>query len=191
MGRNPLQVEGTPALPDNAQPSWSRRVAFTLLVLGTPLFLLVAYMGIVQFPLDTIRGVRGVFSGHDAVQLPGSMETGVTLALLIAAAWALLRLVHIDLFGWVSFAVLLYGGLLIIPLIFTAGFAVRYGLETTLEARGYTDCAFHVTSTDRGESGFTVYVRIDRPTACQQVQAMFPKHHIVDGTNTAFDLPRP
>lgn len=174
---------------EDSSPRWPRRVSVALLVLASPLFLLVGYMFLIQGPLDTVHGVAAVFSGKDVVQTAGSIETGITLALLVGLVWLLLRLVHIDIFRWVGMAVLLYGALLIFPVIFAAGLATTYGLERVLTRRGYSYCTLHVLSRDRGESGPSVYVRDDRPGACAQVKAMFPPHTIVAGNTGAFDLP--
>ncbi len=168
---------------------WPRRAAIALFVLGSPLFVLVAYMLVVLFPLDTVRGVTGAFSGRDVVQTAGSLETGVTLALLAAVAWGLSRLLRLDIFRWVSLSVLLYGALLVFPIILLSGVAATYGLEWILARRGYDYCTLHVLSRDRGESGVSAYVRHDQPGACDKVKAMFPAHAIVDGNTGAFDLP--
>jgi hypothetical protein len=168
---------------------WRSRIGIGLLVLASPLFLAVAWMVLVGFPWDVVIGLRELFSGRDVVQVADGEETGVTLFLLLLAAWGACWLLRLRLPLGAALMAALYGAMLAVPIIAVLGVSAEYGLEAVLARRGYSYCTFHVTSTGKGEGGTYVYVRDGLPDACDVARARFPAHRLVPGQLEAFDLP--
>lgn len=118
---------------------------------------------LVDWPWDVGIGVAAVFSGHDVVQVADAEENGVSLGLLCIVIGVACWMLGIRLPERIAFSAVLYGALLLVPLMAVLGMGTEYALQAVLAARGYRYCTFHVISTGRGSNGTWVYVRDDLP----------------------------
>ena len=169
---------------------WTRWVGIGLLVVAAPVIVAAGYTVLVGWPVETMRGVAGVFSGRDVVQTADDEKTGLAVALVVGLALLLARLLHLHLTRGIGLALLLYASLLAFPLALLAGLGANYGLEWLLEARGYQYCGYHVLSKGKGAHGTYAYARSAIPDGCGKVAALFPPGQIVMGNTGAFDLPQ-
>lgn len=160
-----------------------------MLLVSSPLLVLAGLMVLVDWPLDTFRGLASIASGRDLVQAADGEKTAVTLELLIGLIWLALWLLHVQWVRRLNFAVLLYGALLAAPLLLVAGVGTNYLVEWVLDLRGYEYCTYHVLGTRKGAHGTHVYVKRDLPGACDQAKAVFPPGRIVEGNTGALNLP--
>ena len=160
----------------------ARYIGVGLFILFSPVLLVAAWTIVVAKPIDVATGLRAVFSNRDVVQVADGFDTTVAIALLLVV------LGGVGLLLRRSVVVMACGLLLLFPSAATLAAGVEYGLGALLASRGYEYCTFHVTSTDRGEGGTYVYVRIGLPQASNAVQRMFPPHQLVPGRRDSFDL---
>ncbi len=173
--------------PASPRP-WTSRLGTGLLILASPLFLVVGWLVLVDWPWDVGIGIAAAFSGHDVIQTADAEETGVSLVLLGLVVWAVCWLLHLRLPDRIAWQAGLYGALLCIPLMAALGIGMNGLLQELLAIRGYSYCTYHVISTDRGGHGTYVYVRNSLPDGCAAVQASFPAGKPVPGRRAPFDL---
>lgn len=162
----------------------------TLLIAATPLFLLVAWLVVVVWPSEVVRGLASIMSGRDVIQVADGKETGVTLLLAILALGFLAWILRLRPPERLVVMIAVYGAIAVLPAITLLGMGTEYGLQAILSARGYEYCTFHVTDTGKGQDGTYVYVRRSIPEGCAAVQAVFPPNQLVADRREPFDLPR-
>ncbi|GEM_PF-3792016 len=161
-----------------------------LLIAGTPLFLLVAWLVVVVWPSEVVRGLASVMSARDVIQVADGKETGITLLLAILVLGALAWALRLRPPERLVFTIAVYGAVAALPAIALLGIGAEYGLQAILSARGYEYCTFHVTDTGKGQDGTYVYVRRSIPEGCAAVQAIFPPNRLVADRREPFNLPQ-